>query len=218
MGKTLSDYPTLNTLANNSEGGVNGYQYSQVYNRGESTFSHRQRFVASAIWAPVYGEKWNPLLREIATGWQTSTIVTFESGDTFTAINTATSAQDYAGIDVLNLSGNPNLGHSKKTFLNQFNTAQFSIPANGARGNSGLGNIQGPGQENVDLSLSKSFPILETLHAEFRADGYNVLNHTQWTGVQNTRTSSGLSGGLPFGAATSARDGRILQLSAKLSF
>jgi len=218
LGKTLSDYPTLNTLANNSEGGVNGYQYSQVYNRGESTFSHRQRFVASAIWAPVYGEKWNPLLREIATGWQTSTIVTFESGDTFTAINTATSAQDYAGIDVLNLSGNPNLGHSKKTFLNQFNTAQFSIPANGARGNSGLGNIQGPGQENVDLSLSKSFPILETLHAEFRADGYNVLNHTQWTGVQNTRTSSGLSGGLPFGAATSARDGRILQLSAKLSF
>ena len=116
----------------------------------------------------------------------------------------------------LNVSGNPNIGHGDKTFTRQFDTSRFSVPAEGTRGNSGLGTVRGPGQNNVDLSLSKSFPIYERLHLEFRADAFNAFNHTQWTGV-NTIFPSG-SDQYPFGQVNSAREARIGQLAAKIVF
>ena len=39
------------------------------------------------------------------------------------------SAQDGAGFDELNLSGNPNIGHFQKTIFRQFDTSKFSVPA-----------------------------------------------------------------------------------------
>jgi hypothetical protein len=56
------------------------------------------------------------------------------------------------------------LGHSQKTLFQQFNIANFSLPQEGIRGNSGLGTVRGPGQENVDLSLAKTFPIYDRCH------------------------------------------------------
>jgi hypothetical protein len=217
-GKTVSDYPTVNTLAANGEGGFNGFQYPEVYNRGESTLSHRHRFVYSGILSPVYGKTWYPPLREVLTDWRLSAIGTIESGDALTIINDATSAQDHAGTDELFVSGSPNIGHGQKNFFNQFNIAAFSIPVVGVRGNSGLGTIRGPGQNNLDLSLAKTFPIFNRFHAEFRADAFNALNHTQWNGAQTYQTKTGTRSGVPFGAATGAREARIVQLAVKLAF
>ena len=237
-GKTVSDYPWVNTLSNNgtSGGGMSGFQYPNLYNRGESNQSHRHRFVFSGIWEPKYGANWSAWMKEPFAGWRLSGIITLESGDALTVQNggpnspcsvvdsgTAvcptgfgSSAQDGAGFDELNVSGNANIGHSSKTFSRQFNTAKFSVPAQGTRGNSGLGTVRGPGQSNVDLSLSKQFPIYDRLHIEFRADAFNALNHSQWTGV-NTIFPSG-SDQYPFGQVKSAREARITQLAAKVVF
>ncbi|MBB5340173.1 TonB-dependent receptor [Tunturiibacter gelidoferens] len=217
-GKTVSDYPYVNTLAANGEGGFNGFQDPHIYNRGESTLSHRHRFVYSGIWSPTYGQSWNRVAREALTDWRASFIGTIESGEALTIINDATSALDYAGTDELFVNGDPNLSRGSKNFLNQFNTAAFTIPVTGVRGNSGLGTIRGPGQNNLDLSLAKTFPIFERFHAEFRADAYNALNHTQWNGAQTYQTKTGTRSGIPFGAATNAREARILQLAVKLAF
>jgi hypothetical protein len=46
----------------------------------------------------------------------------------------------------------------------------FSMPPNGVRGNSGPGTVRGPGQNNLDLSLAKTFRIHETNNVQFRAD------------------------------------------------
>lgn len=35
----------------------------------------------------------------------------------------------------------------------------------------------GPGIWNLDMALSKTFPIRESVNLEFRAEGFNVLNH-----------------------------------------
>lgn len=112
-----------------------------------------------------------------------------------------TSAADYAGLDETNLSANPNLGHSQKTLFQQFNIANFSVPQEGVRGNSGLGTVRGPGQENVDLSLAKTFPIYDRCRAEFRADAFNTLNPTQWDAVQTVYpyAAVGNYGTIPFG-------------------
>lgn len=237
-GKTVSDYPWVNTLGANGSagGGVGGFQYPNLYNRGETNQSHRHRFVFSGIWEPKYGANWSAWMKEPLAGWRLSGIMTLESGDALTVQNggpdspcsvadTGTalcptgfgsSAQDGAGFDELNVSGNPSIGHSSKTFSRQFDTSKFSVPAEGTRGNSGLGTVRGPGQSNVDLSLSKQFPIYERLHLEFRADAFNAFNHSQWIGV-NTVFPSG-SDQYPFGQVNSAREARITQIAAKIVF
>jgi len=37
--------------------------------------------------------------------------------------------------------------------------------------------FRGPGIWNVDLAVSKTFPIHESMSMEFRAEGFDVLNH-----------------------------------------
>ena len=73
--------------------------------------------------------------------------------------------------------------------MQQFDTSEFSVPPMNVRGNSGLGTIRGPGQNNVDLSLAKTFPIVSGLHLEFRADAFNAFNHSQWNGLNTTYPS-----------------------------
>ena len=236
--KTVSDYPWVNTLANNgtSGSGSGGFQYPNLYDRGEGNQSHRHRFVYSGIWSPGYGKKWPEWAKLPLTGWRITGIGTMESGDALTVSNGGpgtpcpssdsvtticptgygSSAQDGAGFDELSVSGNPNIGHGKKTFLQQFDTAKFSVPAMNVRGNSGLGTVRGPGQNNVDLSIAKTFPLFESLHLEFRADAFNAFNHTQWTGVNTTYPSGSTQ--FPFGMVNNAREARIGQVGAKLVF
>ena len=250
-GKTVSDYPWINTLGNNgtSGGGVGGLQYPNLYDRGETNQSHRHRFVFSGIFSPTYGTHWNEFAKVPLAGWRLTGIFTLESGDALTVINggpgtacdvndplTAThclatpipgtnpvqytysgsSAQDGAGFGELNVTGSPNINHGDKTFSRQFNTAAFSAPPMNTRGNSGLGTVRGPGQNNVDLSIAKTFPIYERFHLEFRADAFNALNHTQWTGINTTYPSGNAQ--YPFGQVNAAREGRIGQVAAKLVF
>lgn len=236
-GKTVSDYPWINTLGANgtSGGGTSGFQYPNLYNRGESNQSHRHRFVFSGIWSPTYGQRWQEWAKVPLTGWRLTGILTMESGDALTVTNAGpgtacsvtdspvncpsgfgSSAQDGAGFDELNISGNPNISHGKKTFSRQFDTSKFSVPAMNIRGNSGLGTVRGPGQNNVDLSIAKTFPLYEGFHLEFRADAFNALNHTQWTGVNTTYPSG--SSQYPFGQVNGAREARIGQVAAKVVF
>ena len=100
-GKTVSDYPVVNVLGENGEGGYNGFQYRNISSRGESTLSHRNRFVYSGIWQPAYGGTWSPWARLPLAGWRISGIGTIESGDALTVQNVQTSANDYAGLDEL---------------------------------------------------------------------------------------------------------------------
>ena len=59
-----------------------------------------------------------------------------------------------------------------------FNPAAFLAPAAGTVGNLRRDTLTGPGFANLDLSLAKTTAIHERLHAQFRAEFFNVLNHT----------------------------------------
>jgi hypothetical protein len=59
-----------------------------------------------------------------------------------------------------------------------FNPAAFLAPAAGAVGNLRRDTLTGPGFANLDLSLAKTTAIHERLRAQFRAEFFNVLNHT----------------------------------------
>jgi len=58
-------------------------------------------------------------------------------------------------------------------------------------GNSGVGDVQGPGQFNWDISLQKNTKLSERFNLQFRTDFYNAFNHPQFA------DPVGLFGGAP---------------------
>ena len=71
----------------------------------------------------------------------------------------------------------------------------------------------GPTFKNVDFNASKTFPIFERMNLQFRAELFNLLNHTNYStpdnGVQDAQFSQIL---------TAARPGREVQFALKLVF
>jgi hypothetical protein len=102
-----------------------------------------------------------------------------------------------------------------------FNTCQYHDPALGSFGDVGRNTLAGPGYQTWDFTAGKHFPIREKYTLEFRADLFNIFNHTNFllssSGPQNSNNSTVL-GAQQFGFLTAARDPRLVQLSLKLSF
>ena len=150
----------------------------------------------------------------IAGGWQLSGMLTALSGQPLT-IGQSSSLQvnrsDYLG-------GDTTLSNSRET-LQYLNRAAFALvpisPVSGASirpGNIGNGAIRGPGLQNVDFSLAKNVAITERLKFQLRADSFDFLNHTNFTGMSTSLNSA------TFGRFTSTRGARLVQLNARLSF
>jgi hypothetical protein len=88
--------------------------------------------------------------------------------------------------------------------------------------------LRGPGYVNFDLAFSKTTAIIgERMKLEFRAEFFNIFNHTNFLnpGVVNNGDgtfSAATTGTNPnsslFGQITSAYDPRIIQLALRLSF
>ncbi len=80
-------------------------------------------------------------------------------------------------------------------------------------GNAGVGVITGPGQWNWDMALAKTLPITEGTHLEFRAEAFNIWNHTQFNEPVSASNSSN------FGIITSTSvPPRIIQFALKFYF
>ena len=89
----------------------------------------------------------------------------------------------------------------------------------GVFGNSGRNILIGPGFQQWDLSLLKNFRIFETRNLQFRAESFNVFNHTNFTGVNTTvRFDNNGNATAGFGAVNSSGPGRVLSLGTKLIF
>jgi hypothetical protein len=94
-----------------------------------------------------------------------------------------------------------------------FNTSCFVSPPVGYFGNSGRAPLNGPGVNNWDLGLEKTFSIKEQTRIELRSEFFNAFNHVQF-GLPSADTGSGAN----FGRVSSARTPRLIQLGVKLLF
>ena len=72
-----------------------------------------------------------------------------------------------------------------------FNPAAFSAPAPGTVGNLGRDTLLGPGLSELDLSAAKTTTIHEHLQAQFRAEFFNILNHSNFTTPNEVVYSTG---------------------------
>jgi hypothetical protein len=134
------------------------------------------------------------------------------------------------------VNGDAGSGNSGDEYK-QLNTAAFAPPQPGSLGlESGRNWLTGPGVNNLDLSIQKSFALYGRSRLEFRADAFNALNHTQFSGVNATANYASLTATTPsnlpydaqgnfifanrngFGTVSGARDPRIIQLALRLKF
>jgi hypothetical protein len=102
-------------------------------------------------------------------------------------------------------------GNIRNNGFQWFDTGCFPVPAVRYFGNSGPTVLNGPGLDNWDLSVQKSFPLRETLRLQLRAEMFNAWNHAQF------QLPNGDSGaGANFGRISATRLPRVVQLALKL--
>ena len=165
-------------------------------------------WTSSVIWNLPWSQGSNGLQRTLLGGWQFSDITTIQSGFAIDP-GLATSNPGLATLPD-RVPGTPMKG--PKTVNQWFNTAAFSNPAPGYFGDAGVGTIIGPGVINFDMALYKDFHIKREAAVQFRAEAFNVLNHTNLHGVSTAYGSGN------FGAVTSALDPRIFEFALRLHF
>ncbi|MBV8072602.1 MAG: TonB-dependent receptor [Acidobacteriaceae bacterium] len=72
--------------------------------------------------------------------------------------------------------------------------------------------LRGPGQTNLDFSISKHFAITERINLELRGDAFNIFNHAEFQNPDTTITDA------TFGQISTTYGQRILQLALHLAF
>lgn len=117
-------------------------------------------------------------------GWQLSTFTSLHSGSALT-IN---SNFDNLNSGVTNHANNSCSSVKVYGSISKwFDTSCFTKPATvGQLGNTGIGNIRGPGYYNSDLSLSKSTALHETMAVKFQADFFNLSNTPHYSNPDTT--------------------------------
>jgi len=104
------------------------------------------------------------------------------------------------------------------------NPAAFVTPAPGTFGNVGRNVLSGPRAVTLNAALVRHFPVVREDYLEFRAEGFNILNHVNpgvSSGVNGFTASGGpvvVVGNSQFGKLINAADPRILQFAMKFIF
>jgi hypothetical protein len=66
-----------------------------------------------------------------------------------------------------------------------YNSCAYEQPQGLTFGDSGRNSLIQPYRTNFDMSVYKVFKPKEKINAQFRAEAFNIFNHTQWRGVNN---------------------------------
>jgi Carboxypeptidase regulatory-like domain len=134
------------------------------------------------------------LANQLLDGWEISGVTLAASGTPFTVINSAgntgISLTDNAGVssglgiaasypDVARGLAAP--GNNSRSFGPLIgNPSQFVAPRGLTFGNAGRNFLNNPRRVNSDLSLLKHFKVRESGEVEFRAEAFNLFNHTEF--------------------------------------
>jgi hypothetical protein len=228
---------------------VNSYDPNAT--RASSNFDERHMLNVGWVY-DVPTLKTNRLTRAVLGGWEWSGIEQFSTGYPLTVTN-GTTYGDNAGVgngvgtgSFPDLIGNPNSNIPPASLVSSpayakfsINPGAFALPQGLTFGDSGRNDIRNPSRLNFDMGVFKHFPVHEAMAFEFRAEAFNIFNHTELSlspvegtagGITEGMTCTGTSapfsaggsclgpGGSTFGQINNAHIARILQLSLKFLF
>jgi hypothetical protein len=203
-----------------AEGCENQFPYDINLDRSVSGFDLPDIFSASFVYDVPVGRGKNfsthsRALDYVLGNWQVGGILTLHSGSPFDVLvsngdlaNTGNTVEraNLLSPDVYANNSNPTL---------YLNTTAFGVPAPYTYGNLGRNTLRTPFAKNLDLSLTRRFPIKELMNLEFRADAFNISNSVIFGQPDNTL------GDANFGVISSLANGtnpRQIQFSLKLLF
>ncbi len=179
-----------------------------------SDFDRRHRLILSWTWElPFTGNAW-------ADGWQLSGVGTFQSGRPFTITD-----EDFSGFLFASQNPRPSLAAGMtlddQTTSGSVSIARRRVPQprrlrqhrTRSSARCGRNSVTGPGQQRLDINVSKMTKITSRSSLELRLEVYNLFNTTSFRNPQNDLGSS------DFGVITATRGGpRLVQLGAKVRF
>jgi len=225
----LGDYANVNGYAG-LYAGVSDLSNPRL-DYGPGDFDVRQRFTLSGTW-DIPKPHYTGAAEKVLGGWQLNGIVSLQTGRPFDVF---CGLAWYQGCD-FNMDGlgydRPNnnpivarTGFSESQFLNGvFKLTDFCpnglVPfylgtpcvALATPGNLRRNSFRGPGFTDVDLSLFKNTKVTERVNIQFRAEAFNIFNHT------NLYNPNGSLGTPFFGQSTQSFASRQIQFGLKFLF
>jgi hypothetical protein len=201
---------------------------NRSFGRGLSPDDVPHRFVGSFIYDLPFG-RWTGYntgtMGTLLGGWSVGGIFTAESGRTFSVNNSFNNTGTGGGIiptaDLgvpfthLDPRQNGELAFNPTAFKNLTCPTSAALYGQCARrGTSGIDQFRVPnGVNNWDTIVTKTTRLWsESSQLELRFEMFNTLNHTQFTTLETNITNIG------FGKFTAARESRVMQLAARISF
>ncbi len=202
-------------------GGNNGTSswtnpYNGSVDKGLCSFDIRHNLTLSALYRlPFRGNRF-------VEGWQVTGVEAYRTGVPFSitagfdrgllANNFSTPRPNYiAGCDIKG-------GQSR---IHWFNPACFALEPAGTLGNAGRNIGTAPGYTTVDFAVLKDIKIIESVNVQFRAELFNILNHTNF-GIPALGAFTSAGGGAVAGNAgtitTIVGTSRQIQFGLKVLF
>ena len=148
---------------------------------------------------------------KLLEGWQLAGITYIRSGQPFSVSFNATQAGWFSGR--ADLVSDPTLPRSERTATRWFDTAAFAVPAPFTYGNSSRNLLFGPGDIVFDASILKNTKIGEDITVQFRAEFFNMPNHTNLL-----NPAANISVPAQVGRIFGAGDPRQIQFGLKILF
>jgi Carboxypeptidase regulatory-like domain len=202
FSKSLDDGTAMNSSVGANAPGFVMYPLDPKLDWGPSNSDVRHLASINGTWELPFG-RGRALLtnasgwqQALAGGWTVSGIETLQSGFPFTPSLGFNPTNDGDTRNPIRPSWNP--AFSGPVILgspNQYyNPNAFIVPPAGTYGNTGRNVLTGPGIAELDFSALKKFDLTERLHAQFRAEFFNILNHANF-GIPNTVVYTAATGG-----------------------
>jgi len=191
--------------------------------RALSAFDMRQNFVTSFRYE-VPRLKRSNMIGTLASGWALAGIARFTSGLPVTLLNnndtsllgTIPNGINNNGVDTPQWSGRSlSIHNDPRNGVDVFDASQLTLPTLGTMGNARRRFFSGPGLENVDATVTRSFTMGDDRSIEFRVEAFNIANHAQFFGA--AAVEGNISSG-SFGEAVSAMPPRLMQLALRYRF
>jgi len=194
--------------------------YNLPLNKGLSNFHLPHRYSTSGVWEIPYGRGrrfgsgGSAVLNAILGAWQASGVLVLRAGTPLTITTQGDNLNTGGGYtQVPHRLREPSVPKGERNLSRFFDTSAVERPALYVVGNAGKNILIGPGNRNLDFSISKVFPLAERRHLQFRAELFNAANHPNWGNPGTTL------GAAAFGAITSNENlPRVVQLGLKLVY
>lgn len=185
---------------------------------GPANIDVRHRMVVDFVWelpfARLAGSGSSRAAKLLLRGWQVNGIITAQSGSPLNLTDPTgleSSRPNYLGGEVYTGTGRENLQYMNRAVFERVALNPVSrLPVR--PGNVGRNAAYGPGFFDVGANLAKSLELSESMRLQVRAEMFNALNQTYFSGIQGNINQAN------FGRFTSTRGARVIQIGARLTF